>query len=429
MLKWLSVGSATLLVAVAMTACGEDSIKLGESTADYAARLASYRSAPFVVTALETLGREHPEQAITEDALISMGYDLLMNGRIHESHVIQRASVQLFPNSARAWENLGETAAYVSDREEARRSLERAIALDSNSSAAWMLPNLDMRIREAAAETEEMNHYAPGAPTGLIGPYLGQQTPGITPQVFAPGIVSTRGGHEFSLAFSPDGRELYFNRGPNIYGSYWRDNGWTAPAPVSFNSDYLDHEPHVSHDGRSLYFGSGRPREGATGDDAYGIWVMERTADGWSDPEYLFSGMYVTTALNGNAYVTDVFNVAGGGICAYLMVDGGYRPCEKLRGGVNTHRSAHPLIAPDESYLIFDANEGFYLSFPGNGGFWTEPIELEEITTFGGNMTASLSPDGRFLFYYANHDIYWVSTDILQPYISAYEQGVNTSQR
>ena len=56
-------------------------------------------------------------------------------------------------------------------------------------------------------------------------------------------------------------------------------------------------------------------------------------------------------------------------------------------------------------------------------------MQLEEITTFGDNMTASLSPDGRLLFYYANHDIYWVSTDILQPYISAYEQGQNTSQR
>jgi hypothetical protein len=132
--------------------------------------------------------------------------------------------------------------------------------------------------------------------------------------------------------------------------------------------------------------------------------------------------MYVTTALNDNAYVTDIFNDAGGGICAYRMVDGDYRPREKLRGGVNDHRSAHPLIAPDESYLIFDANEGFYMSFPDNNRTWSDPVQLEEITTLGSNMTASLSPDGRLLFYYANHDIYWVSTDILQPYIAAYER-------
>jgi hypothetical protein len=425
MLKWLTVGSATLSVAVVMVACGEDSIKSGESTADYAARLAAYRGASFVTTALETLGREHPERAITEDALIGRGYSLLMDGRIDESMDLQQASTQLFPNSARAWDNLGEVAIYVGDRALAQRSLQRAIELDSNSSAAWRLPNLDIELREAAAETQEMNRYAPGAATGLTGPYLGQQTPGNTPQVFAPGIVSTRGGHEFSITFSPDGHQLYFNRGPNIYGSYWRDDGWTAPAPVSFNSDYLDHEPHISHDGQQLYFGSGRPRDGATGDDVYGIWVMQRVDDGWDEPEYLFPGMYVTTALNGNAYVTDIFNVAGGGICVYRMEHAGYQLCERLRGGVNTHRSAHPLIAPDESYLIFDANEGFYISFPDNNRTWSDPIQLEEITTFGSNMTASLSPDGRFLFYYANHDIYWVSTDILQPYIAAYEQGHN----
>jgi hypothetical protein len=374
---------------------------------------------------LQRLESEHPDKVITEDALISRGYSLLMNGRIEDAMDLQQAATILFPNSARAWDNLGEAAIYLGDRALAQSSLERAIELDSTSSAAWRLPNLDMEIQEATAETQELNRYAPGAPTGLVGMYLGQTPPGNEPQVFAPGIVSTRGGHEFSITFSPDGSELYFNRGPNIYGAYLRDNGWTAPAPVAFNSDFLDHEPHISHDGQKLFFGSGRPREGAVGEQAYGIWVMNRSGDSWGEPEYLFSGMYVTTALNGNAYVTDIFELAGGGICVYRKVADQYGPCEKLRGGVNTHPAAHPLIAPDESYLIFDANEAFYISFPGNGGYWSDPVELTEITTFGSNMTASLSPDGRFLFYYANHDIYWVSADILQPYIATYEQGHN----
>jgi len=41
----------------------------------------------------------------------------------------------------------------------------------------------------------------------LIGPYLGQKAPGKTPEVFAPGIVSTA-AHEFSCSFTPDGKEL-----------------------------------------------------------------------------------------------------------------------------------------------------------------------------------------------------------------------------
>jgi hypothetical protein len=45
----------------------------------------------------------------------------------------------------------------------------------------------------------------------LSGPYLGQKPPGMAPEVFAPGIVSTA-AHEFSCSFTPDGKEFYFTR-------------------------------------------------------------------------------------------------------------------------------------------------------------------------------------------------------------------------
>ena len=41
----------------------------------------------------------------------------------------------------------------------------------------------------------------------LKGPYLGQKPPGTTPEMFAPGIIST-GYDERIAAFSPDGKEL-----------------------------------------------------------------------------------------------------------------------------------------------------------------------------------------------------------------------------
>jgi Tol biopolymer transport system component len=43
----------------------------------------------------------------------------------------------------------------------------------------------------------------------LKGPYLGQKPPGMTPEIFAPGIVST-GLDELNSVFSPDGDEFYF---------------------------------------------------------------------------------------------------------------------------------------------------------------------------------------------------------------------------
>ena len=45
----------------------------------------------------------------------------------------------------------------------------------------------------------------------LKGLYLGQKPPGITPIMFAPGIISTT-SHEFSTCFSPDGKEIYYAR-------------------------------------------------------------------------------------------------------------------------------------------------------------------------------------------------------------------------
>jgi hypothetical protein len=118
------------------------------------------------------------------------------------------------------------------------------------------------------------------------------------------------------------------------------------------------------------------------------------------------------------------------GICVYRYMDGMYGTCERLSGGVNRYPSAHPLISPDERFLVFDAygpdafggsgDDDFYISVRLEDGTWSEPSHLEEISTPGFNMTASLSPDGKYLFYYANHDIYWVSAEILEPYIESY---------
>ena len=45
----------------------------------------------------------------------------------------------------------------------------------------------------------------------LKGEYLGQKKPGTKPEIFAPGIVSGRFGMHSAVAFSPDGREAYWN--------------------------------------------------------------------------------------------------------------------------------------------------------------------------------------------------------------------------
>jgi len=70
--------------------------------------------------------------------------------------------------------------------------------------------------------------------------------------------------------------------------------------------------------------------------------------------------MRATSTLDGSIYTTDISGRNQGkdeGIIAkYVYAVSGYQRTANPDGGVNTEASeAHPFIAPDESYIIFDA--------------------------------------------------------------------------
>lgn len=137
----------------------------------------------------------------------------------------------------------------------------------------------------------------------LKGPYLGQKPPGMTPEMFAPGIVSIPGATEYSGTFSPDGNEYYFYRfseslPAKILFSKVVDGKWTAPQPAAFAEGYPSFEPHIAFDNKALYFGWKHPLpDGESGNpDLPGIWVANRTADGWSTPTYAGQGMFVSSS-------------------------------------------------------------------------------------------------------------------------------------
>ena len=74
----------------------------------------------------------------------------------------------------------------------------------------------------------------------LSGDYLGQEPPGMTPQVFMPGLISLEGERELNAVYSPDGRIFMFSRQIDgafkMFFSYRREDGtWQEPrmAPPS----------------------------------------------------------------------------------------------------------------------------------------------------------------------------------------------------
>jgi len=104
----------------------------------------------------------------------------------------------------------------------------------------------------------------------LTGPYLGQKRPGIIPEVFARGIVSSPEKNEFAASFSPAGTEFYFNRGLKIMVCTLDNGLWRAPVPVSFSAGFPAHEAYVPFDDRGVYWGWFK-------DGGYGIYYNERS--------------------------------------------------------------------------------------------------------------------------------------------------------
>ena len=150
--------------------------------------------------------------------------------------------------------------------------------------------------------------------TSLVpkGPYFGQEPPGLTPKIFAPGFISTD-KKELNSVFTPDGKEFYYAMQPpgSGYRMYWTkdtNNGWTNPQPVPFSSQKSDVDMCITHDGKRMYFGSTRPIKGIPPED-FKIWYVERMNGGWSEAKYLKSpvnagkkALYPTVSLKGTMY-------------------------------------------------------------------------------------------------------------------------------
>jgi hypothetical protein len=102
------------------------------------------------------------------------------------------------------------------------------------------------------------------------------------------------------------------------------------------------------------------------------------------------------------------------------MADGRFAKLERLQGGIAKYREtvkwiAHPCIAPDGSYILFDNGNGqMQVSFRNQGGEWGSPIDLTRRGIDPNGGIASITPDGKYLFYRAGSDTYWVSTAVIE---------------
>jgi ankyrin repeat protein len=263
----------------------------------------------------------------------------------------------------------------------------------------------------------------------LKGKYLGQKKPGLTPGVFAPGIVSTDGG-EFAGTFSLDGSEFYFTRSGGekrlktntIMVTKIEKGQWTEPQIAAFSGKFFDFEPFISPDGKRLYFGTMRALDGSDKQGALHQWLLEKTTAGWSEPKPLGSPfsdlfvMYPSVTNDGTIYFS-----GREGIYLSRYKEGKYQEPEKLsEETINLFSfTAHPFIAPDESYLIFDAHplgmySDIFISFKEKDGSWRRARKMgSQVNTEESEMCPGVSPDGKLFFFARSKNIYWVDASII----------------
>lgn len=256
----------------------------------------------------------------------------------------------------------------------------------------------------------------------LRGAYLGQKPPGMTPELFAPGVVTTEYHEHSSPAFSPDGNEVYWSVFVNFSGPqvilYMEQKGgvWTQPEVVSFSGQYTDGNPCFSRDGSRLYFESVRPvSQNGEHTHELNLWVVDRTEAGWGEPKPLGNGINTdkwergpSVSDNGNLYFCSMREGGYGQMDIYRsrLVDGVYVEPENLGEVINTKGyESWPFIAPEESYLIYESDEReLMVSFRNEDASWTVPRNLCELMNFTGsqNRFPLLSNDGEYLFFASN---------------------------
>lgn len=248
-----------------------------------------------------------------------------------------------------------------------------------------------------------------------VDTYLGQKPPGLRPVLFAPDIIKTE-FREAGCAFSPDLKEFYFRRRGGEYESNtlvvvaYIDNKWSESLVETKAG-----EPFISLDGKTMHLGKK---------------YRERTTSGWSekkslgDPFNSFRIMRLTASSNGTYYFDEASET--GPLRYSRFINGVYEQPKTLNVDVGNW-NAHPYIAPDESYIIWDdqresgsGGADLYISFREKDGAWGPSINLgDTINTEFEDAYGSITPDGKYFFFnrsYGNNkaDIFWVDAQIIE---------------
>ncbi len=273
--------------------------------------------------------------------------------------------------------------------------------------------------------------------------YFGQQPPGLTPEIFAPGSISLADRSEFGSVFNAAANEFYFgidrDGTSEIWWSRLESSGeWSAPLLLIGGQDYSCNDPFLSTDETKLYFISNRSAIGETPKQNYDIWYIQRGGSGW-DTEMVAldtainspgNEYYMSFTANESIYFSSNWRADKKAMRDFNIYrsdyrEGGYQKAQILPQEINSSSyEADVFISPDESYMIFCSirenglGEGdLYISFQDASGNWSDAENLgDKINTPGHELCPFISRDGKYFFFTSNRDIYWVDAKVIESF-------------
>jgi len=220
---------------------------------------------------------------------------------------------------------------------------------------------------------------------------------------------------ESHAAFDPRTSDLYFVRsspqfsGWKILVSRCTGTGWSTPEPPAFAGDGVEADPYFTDEGRTLYFISTRPVDGAKRRDLE-IWRVDRDDKGaWGAPTHLpepvnspgaewfprpsaDGWLYFGSDRPGGLGATDIWRARLGATGAWTV--------ENLGPEVNTPGDDYePLPSPDGTRLILMADGDLFETRRTETG-WAPRTKLgPEVNQPGMEVGPLFSPSGRSLLF------------------------------
>lgn len=259
---------------------------------------------------------------------------------------------------------------------------------------------------------------------------LGGEFPGDVPRLFGESGISEPGRYEYGSTFSPDGELFFF--GVDLGGRTeirvvrWEDGEWTDSKTFLTGETASYNDPIMSLDGERLYFITDQESDDGSFDIAY----VERTDTGWSQVQ-IASGISTQASeyfWSESSLKEQYFarNIAPRDSPPNFDIfhESEATPAEglALTSAINSpYYEGDPFVSEDGSTLVFVSNRpggagrgDLYVSFRSSDGRWQTAIPLDHrINTTAHELTPYITPDGEWLLFSRDGDIYWVSTSLL----------------